>query len=194
MASTLSTMLPLGTRTPEFALPDVVTGRTISLATFRDKKALLVMFICRHCPYVKHIEKELARIGKDYSGKDVGIVAITSNDPVAYPEDSPSSTKEMAMELGFTFPVCFDESQEIAKAYVAACTPEFYVFDVSRKLAYRGQLDDSRRGNDIPVTGRDVRAALDSVLADRSVDPNQRPSIGCNIKWKPGNEPGYFSG
>lgn len=194
MASTLSTMLPLGTRAPEFALPDVVTGRTISLATFRDKKALLVMFICRHCPYVKHIEKELARIGKDYTGKDVGVVAITSNDPVAYPEDSPSSTKEMAIELGFTFPFCFDESQEVAKAYVAACTPEFYVFDVSRRLVYRGQLDDSRRGNDIPVTGRDVRAALDAVLADRPVDPNQRPSIGCNIKWKPGNEPKYFGG
>ena len=192
MASTLSTMLPLGTRAPEFSLPDVVTGNTISPTTFRGKKALLVMFICRHCPYVKHIEKELARIGKDYNGKDVGIVAITSNDPAAYPEDSLSSTKEMAIELGFSFPVCFDEDQKIAKAYVAACTPEFYVFDASRKLVYRGQLDDSRPGNDIPVTGRDVRAALNAVLAGRPVDPNQKPSIGCNIKWKPGNEPKYF--
>jgi len=192
MASTLSTMLPLGTQAPEFSLPDVVTGKPISLATFRDKKALLVMFICRHCPYVKHIEKELVLIDKDYSGKDIGIVAITSNDPVAYPEDSPSSTKEMAIELGFTFPVCFDESQEIAKAYVAACTPEFYLFDASRRLVYRGQLDDSRPGNNIPVTGRDVRAALDAVLAGKPVNPNQKPGIGCNIKWKPGNEPGYF--
>lgn len=194
MASTLSTMLPLGTRAPEFSLPDVVTGRSISLSTFGDKKAFLVMFICRHCPYVKHVEKELARIGEDYSSKDVGIVAITSNDPAAYPEDSPSSTREMAIELGFSFPVCFDGNQEIAKAYIAACTPEFYVFDASRHLVYRGQLDDSRRGNDIPVTGRDVRVALDAVLADRPVDPNQKPSIGCNIKWKPGNEPAYFGG
>ncbi|HCV42555.1 MAG TPA: thioredoxin family protein, partial [Bacteroidetes bacterium] len=183
MASTPSTMLPLGTQAPGFSLPDVVTGKTISLATFRGKKALLVMFICRHCPYVKHIENELARIGKDYGTKEVGIVAITSNDPVAYPEDSPASTKEMAIELGFTFPVCFDENQEIAKTYLAACTPEFYVFDASRQLVYRGQLDDSRRGNDTPVTGRDVRAALDAVLAGRPVDPNQKPSIGCNIKW-----------
>jgi len=194
MASTLSTMLPLGTQAPEFSLPDVVTGKTISLATFWKKKAILVMFICRHCPYVKHIEKELARIGKDYSSKDVGTVAITSNDPVAYPEDSPSSTKEMAIEMGFTFPFCFDESQDIAKAYVAACTPEFYMFDASMRLVYRGQLDDSRPGNNIPVTGRDVRAALDAVLAGRPVDPNQKPSIGCNIKWKPGNEPKYFGG
>lgn len=192
MASTLSTMLPLGTQAPDFSLPDVVTSRTISLATFRDKKALLIMFICRHCPYVKHIEKELARIGKDYSSKDVGIVAITSNDPVAYPDDSPASTKEMAIELGFTFPVCFDESQEIAKVYVAACTPDFYVFDASRQLVYRGQFDDSRPGNSIPVTGRDVRAALDAVLAGRPVDLKQKPSIGCNIKWKPGNAPAYF--
>jgi peroxiredoxin len=192
MSSTLSTMLQLGTRAPEFSLPDVVSGKTISLASFRDKKALLVMFICRHCPYVKHIERELARIGRDYSSKDVGIVAITSNDSVTYPEDSPASTKEMAIELGFTFPVCFDESQEIAKAYVAACTPEFYVFEKSRQLVYRGQLDDSRKGNNIPVTGKDVRAALDALLSNKPVDQNQKPSIGCNIKWKPGNEPKYF--
>jgi peroxiredoxin len=192
MVSTLSTMLPLGTQAPEFSLPDVVTGKTISLATFQDKKALLVMFICRHCPYVKHIEKELARISKDHNGRDVGIVGITSNDSVAYPDDSPASTKQMALELGFTFPVCFDESQEIAKAYVAACTPEFYVFDALRRLVYRGQLDDSRPGNNIPVTGRDVRAALDAVLSGKPVDPNQKPGIGCNIKWKPGNAPRYF--
>jgi thiol-disulfide isomerase/thioredoxin len=185
-------MLPLGTQAPEFVLPDVVTGKPISLESLRDKKAFLIMFICRHCPYVKHIGKELARIGRDYGSKGVGIVAITSNDPEAYPEDSPVSTREMAVELGFSFSICFDESQEIARAFKAACTPDFYVFDNSRRLVYRGQLDDSRPGNDIPVTGRDVRGALDAVLHERPVDQNQKPSIGCNIKWKPGNEPGYF--
>lgn len=194
MTQTFSTMLPLGTQAPEFSLPDVVSGKTISLDTFEGKNAILVMFICRHCPYVKHIQNELARIGKAYGGKGVGIVAITSNDAVAHPEDSPSSTREMALELGFTFPVCFDESQEIAKAYTAACTPEFYVFDEPRRLVYRGQLDDSRRGNDILVTGKDVRAALDAVLNNTPVDQNQKPGIGCNIKWKPGNEPEYFGG
>lgn len=194
MASTLSTMLQLRTEAPEFLLPDVVTKKTISLDTFENKKALLVMFICRHCPYVKHVQQEIARIGRDYGGKDVGIVALSSNDPDAYPEDAPSSLKEMVKEEGFTFPLCFDESQEVAKAYAAACTPEFYVFDKSRRLVYRGQLDDSRRGNDIPVTGRDVRAALEAVLSDKPVDPHQKPSIGCNIKWKPGNEPTYFGG
>jgi peroxiredoxin len=194
MSSTLSIMLPLGTRAPEFSLPDVVSGKTISLDTFKNKRALLVMFICRHCPYVKHVQHEIARIGRDYGSKDVGIVAISSNDPVEYPEDSPASLKEMVKEQGFTFPLCFDESQEAAKAYAAACTPEFYVFDKSRRLVYRGQLDDSRRGNDIPVTGRDVRAALEAVLSDKPVDPHQKPSIGCNIKWKPGNEPTYFGG
>lgn len=192
MSSTLSAMLPLGTQAPAFSLPEVVSGRTISLETFKGKKALLVMFICRHCPYVKHVQQEIARIGSDYGGKNVGIVAITSNDAETYPEDSPSGTKEMATELGFTFPVCFDESQDAAKAYAAACTPEFYVFDRSRRLVYRGQLDDSRPGNNIPVTGRDVRAALDAVVNDKPVDQHQKPSIGCNIKWKPGNKPAYF--
>jgi peroxiredoxin len=185
-------MLPLGTRAPEFSLPDVVTGKTISLETFKGRKALLVMFICRHCPYVKHVQKELARIGKDYSDRDVGMVGITSNDAVAYPEDSASSSKEMALELGFSFPVCFDDDQSVAKAYQAACTPEFYLFDKSRRLIYRGQLDDSRPANSLPVTGRDVRAALDAVLSDSPVEPTQKPSIGCNIKWKRGNEPEYF--
>ncbi len=192
MASTLSTMLPLGTSAPPFRVPDVVSGRIITLDTFREKKALLVMFICRHCPYVKHIQHELVRIGRDYADKSVGIVAITSNDPQQYPEDSPESSAEMARELGFTFPFCYDESQEVAKAYQAACTPEFYIFDAGRRLVYRGQLDDSRPANNIPVTGRDVRTALDAVLADRPVDPHQVPSIGCNIKWKRGNEPPYF--
>lgn len=194
MAGTLSTMLPLGTPSPDFSLPDTVSGRAISLETFKGKKALLVMFICRHCPYVKHIQKEIARIGREYGNKDVGIVAITSNDAASYPDDSASSTKEMAVELGFTFPVCFDETQETAKAYAAACTPDFYVFDRMRQLVYRGQMDDSRPGNGIPVTGRDLRASLDAVLNDKPVDPNQKPSIGCNIKWKPGNEPEYYGG
>lgn len=192
MVKTLSTMLDLGTEAPDFHLADVVRGNTISLDTFKGKKALLVMFICRHCPYVKHIQHEIARIGRDYRDKDVGIVAISSNDAESFPEDSPSSLKEMAEELGFEFPFCYDESQEMAKAYAAACTPDFYLFDKSRQLVYRGQLDDSRPGNDVAVTGRDLRNALDAVLSDRSVDEDQRPSIGCNIKWKAGNEPDYF--
>ena len=192
MAVTASTMLRLGTKAPEFQLPDVVTGKTISLDTFKDKKALLVMFICRHCPYVQHVKEELARLGRDYIDKGLGIVAISSNDIEAYPEDSPEKLKEMALEEGFTFPVCFDETQEVAKAYTAACTPDFFLFDAERKLVYRGQLDDSRPGNNIPVTGRDLREAIEAVLEGRPVNPNQKPSIGCNIKWKPGNEPPYY--
>lgn len=192
MVKTLSTMLELGTAAPDFTLPDVVSGQVISLDTFTGKKALLVMFICRHCPFVKHIEQELARIGKDYGDKEVGIVAISSNDAESFPEDSPSSLKEMADKLGFRFPFCYDESQETAKAYAAACTPDFYLFDEARRLVYRGQLDDSRPGNNIPVTGKDLRAALDAVVTGQPVEQNQRPSIGCNIKWKDGNEPEYF--
>jgi hypothetical protein len=150
------------------------------------------MFICRHCPYVQHVQHELARIGRDYADKNVGIVAISSNDPEAYPEDSPASLAEMSKELGFTFSLCFDENQEVAKSYRAACTPEFYVFDTSRRLVYRGQLDDSRRGNTIPVTGTSVREALNAILAGKPVNSDQKPSTGCNIKWKHGNEPGYF--
>jgi peroxiredoxin len=185
-------MLPLGTPAPPFSLPDVISGKPISLDTFRNKKALLVMFICRHCPYVKHIQHEIARLGKDYADKSVGIVAITSNDPQQYPEDSPERSAAMAKELGFTFPFCYDETQEVAKAFRAACTPEFYIFDAARRLVYRGQFDDSRPTNNLPVTGKDVRAALDAVLSDTPVDQRQTPSIGCNIKWKPGNEPTYF--
>lgn len=192
MAASFSQMLELGTPAPDFSLPDVVSGRTISLESLGKSKALLIMFICRHCPYVQHIQNEIARIGRDYMGKSVGIVAINSNDAEAYSEDSPSSLAEMSRELGFTFPMCYDENQETAKAYSAACTPEFYVYDKSRRLVYRGQLDDSRRGNEIPVTGKHVRAALDAVLNGKPVDPDQKPSIGCNIKWKPGNEPAYF--
>lgn len=194
MVKTLSTMLDLGTSAPDFVLPDVVSGRTISLSAFADKRALLVMFICRHCPFVRHVQDELARIGRDYAGKDIGIVAISSNDAETYPDDLPASLKEMAEDLGFTFPFCYDESQSVAKAYAAACTPDFYVFDRKRRLAYRGQLDDSRPGNNIPVTGRDLRSAMDAVLSGQPVAEDQRASIGCNIKWKPGNEPDYFAG
>lgn len=193
MALTPSTMmLELGAPAPEFHLPDVVSGKTISLETFAGKKALVVMFICRHCPYVVHVKEELARLGRDYADKSVGIVAISSNDAQAYPMDAPASLKQMAEELGFNFPFCYDETQETAKAYAAACTPDFYVFDENRKLVYRGQLDDSRPGNGIPVTGRDLRAAIDAVLEGKPAPAVQKPSIGCNIKWRPGNEPHYW--
>ncbi|MBI4191687.1 MAG: thioredoxin family protein [Betaproteobacteria bacterium] len=189
MALTPSTMLALGTKAPDFSLPDVSSGKTISLATFADKKALLVMFICRHCPYVQHVKNELAKLGKDYAAKEIGIVAISANDAANYPEDAPASLKTMAQEEGFAFPFCYDERQETAKAYTAACTPDFFLFDANRELAYRGQLDDSRPGNNKPVTGRDLRAAIDAVLAGKPVSSDQKPSIGCNIKWKPGLEP-----
>ncbi|MDH6057573.1 thioredoxin family protein [Umezakia ovalisporum] len=192
MVLTASTMLPLGTQAPDFHLPEVVSGETISLATFADKKALLVMFICRHCPFVKHIQAELARLGKDYFSSDLGIVAISANDAEKYPDDAPESLKAMATELDFKFPLCNDETQETAKAYTAACTPDFFVFDAERRLAYRGQLDDSRPSNDKPVTGADLRLAIAAVLGDKPVAGEQKPSIGCNIKWKPGNEPSYF--
>ena len=192
MALAESTMLlELGAPAPDFHLPDVVTGKTISLDTFAGRKALVVMFICRHCPYVVHVKEELARLGRDYAGQPAGIVAISANDAASYPMDAPASLKQMAEELGFQFPYCYDESQKTAKAYAAACTPDFYVFDENRKLVYRGQLDDSRPGNGVPVTGRDLRAAIDAVLAGRPVSSKQKPSIGCNIKWKPGNAPRY---
>ncbi|QIR39208.1 thioredoxin family protein [Tolypothrix sp. PCC 7910] len=191
MALTASTMLPLGTMAPDFQLPDVVSQEIISLASFADKKALLVMFICRHCPFVKHIQEQLALIGKDYFESDLGIVAISANDVDNYPDDSPEWLKTMAIELGFKFTFCYDETQEIAKAYTAACTPDFFVFDGERKLVYRGQLDDSRPSNGKPVTGADLRAAIEAVLADKPIQDEQKPSIGCNIKWKPGNSPNY---
>jgi peroxiredoxin len=187
-----STMLPLGTTAPPFALPDVVSGQTYSLDSFSDKAALLIMFICRHCPYVVHVEQELARLGRDYRDRGLGTLAISSNDPVGYPDDAPPKLKEMALRLGFAFPYCHDETQEVAKAYRAACTPEFYLFDRDRRLVYHGQLDDSRPGNNKPVTGRDVRAAIESVLAGKPIDGNQRASIGCGIKWKPGHAPPYI--
>ena len=192
MALTPSTMLALGTRAPDFTLPDVVSGKTISLATFAAKKALLVMFICQHCPYVQHVKGELARLGKDYANQDIGIVAISANDAANYPDDAPDQLKAMAKTEGFAFPFCYDESQETAKAYTAACTPDFFLFDASRKLVYRGQLDESRPGNGKPLTGKDLRAAIDAVLAGKSVSATQMPSVGCNIKWKRANEPSYY--
>ena len=193
MAKTLSTMLELGTAAPDFTLPDVVSGKTVSFDDFADKKALLVMFICRHCPFVKHVEQELAQIGIDYESKNIAIVAISANDPAESSDDAPESLKEMAAQLGFKFPYLYDESQGTAKAYSAACTPDFFLFDGFRELVYRGQLDDSRPDSGKPVTGKDLRAAMDALLADQAVNPDQRASIGCNIKWKSGNEPAYFN-
>jgi peroxiredoxin len=192
MVKTASTMLPLGTAAPKFQLPDVVSNQTISLTTFADRQALLLIFLCQHCPFVKHVQQELARIGQDYSQQSLGIVAISANDIANYPDDAPEKLQQMAEKLNFNFPVCYDESQEVSKAYTAACTPDFFLFDAERKLAYRGQLDDSRPSNNIPVTGKDLRRAIDTVLQAKTVDFEQKPSIGCNIKWKPGNEPEYF--
>lgn len=186
MSLTPSTMLPLGTKAPDFKLPDVVSGGMIFLSTFKDKKAFLVMFICRHCPYVQHVKEEITRIGEDYKDKNIGIVAISANDATVYPDDAPDSLREMAQELNFTFPFCFDETQEVAKAYKAACTPDFFLFNKERKLVYRGQLDDSRPGNNKPVTGKDLRGAIETILVDRPVSLAQKPSTGCNIKWKSG--------
>lgn len=191
MVLTASTMLSLSTKAPDFHLPEVGSGETISLANFANKKSLLVMFICRHCPFVKHIQTELAQLGKDYFNTDLGIIGISANDAQNYPNDAPESLKEMSTELGFKFPLCYDETQATAKAYTAACTPDFFLFDQQRKLVYRGQLDDSRPSNNKPVTGADLRAAIEAVLADQPITNEQQPSIGCNIKWKPGNEPNY---
>ena len=186
MVLTPSTMLALGSSAPDFHLPDVVSGDTVTLGSFADQEALLVMFICRHCPFVVHVQEELARLGSDYRTRNVGIVAISSNDADNYPDDSPANLKAMAEELGFAFPYCYDESQEVARAFRAACTPDFFLFDGQRELVYRGQLDASRPGNNEPVTGRDLREAMDAVLSGCAVSSDQTPSIGCNIKWKAG--------
>ncbi len=191
MVKTASTMLSLGTAAPDFALPNI-DGGTVSLSDFKDAPALLVMFICNHCPFVKHIAAELAKLGSDYQAKGVAVVAINSNDVENYPDDAPAKMKEEAESQGYTFAYLYDETQEVAKAYHAACTPDFYVFDGHGKLAYRGQLDASRPENGIPVTGEDLRAALDAILASKPAANEQTPSIGCNIKWKQGNEPEYF--
>jgi peroxiredoxin len=190
MVLTESTMLPLGTQAPGFSLPDT-NGKNVSPADFAGKRGLLVMFICNHCPYVKHVRSELAQIGRDYADSDMGIVAICSNDPEVSPGDAPDLMREEAKTQGYVFPYLFDETQEVAKAYHAACTPDFFLFDGDQRLVYRGQFDGSRPGNDVAVTGRDLRAAADAVLAGQSVPSDQTPSVGCNIKWRTGNEPGY---
>jgi peroxiredoxin len=188
MAAT-STMLALGTEAPDFALPDVTTGEVVRRADFVGADGLLVMFICRHCPYVAHVRSGLAQLGRDHLDSDLAIVAISANDPETYPEDAPASLAEEAREAGYTFPYLFDEMQEVAKAYTAACTPDFFLFDADMRLVYRGQMDGSRPGNGVPVTGEDLRAAIDAVLAGAPVDPDQRPSVGCSMKWREGNEP-----
>ena len=189
MAAVESQMLPLGTPAPDFRLPD---ADGIRHALDADAPASLVMFICNHCPYVKHVIGQLAAIGRDYGERGVSVVAINSNDVGQYPADSPANMKALAQSAGFSFPYLLDTDQSVAKAFRAACTPDFYVFDVGHKLSYRGQLDGSRPGNGLPVSGRDLRAALDAVLSGATVSAAQKPSIGCNIKWKPGNEPDYF--
>lgn len=186
-----SFMLSLGTSAPTFMLRDVVSGQVYRLDSFAASSALLVMFICRHCPYVVHVEQEIARIGRDYTNTGLGIIAISSNDAQSYPDDASPRLKEMAERLALTFPFCCDDTQEVAKAYRAVCTPDFFLFDRQRRLVYRGQLDDSRPGNNRPVTGRDLRAAIDAALSGKPVNPDQTPSIGCGIKWKPGNAPVY---
>ncbi len=184
MALTESTMLELGTNAPDFALTDVVTGKTVRRDDFCGQKALLVLFICAHCPFVRHIEKSLGTLGADYTGKPLGIVAISANDVATHPADSPAGLKKQAKDNGFAFPYLYDESQAVAHAYKAACTPDPYLFDANFRLVYRGQYDDSRPGNGAPVTGKDLRAAIDAVLAGKAVPVDQRPSQGCNIKWK----------
>jgi peroxiredoxin len=184
-------MLPLGTSAPDFSLPDTA-GKMVALADFAGKPALLVMFICNHCPFVKLVRDELARLGREYGAHGVGVVAINSNDVANYPEDSPAMMAREAEAAGYTFPYLYDESQKVARAYRAACTPDFFLFDQTRRLVYRGQLDGSRPGNGVPVTGQDLRTAMDAVLTGRAVAAEQLPSIGCNIKWRSGNEPDYF--
>jgi peroxiredoxin len=192
MVMTTSTMLELGTQAPDFELLDVMSGEKVKRSYFVGQKAVLVMFICHHCPFVKHIEHELATMGHEYGQKGVGVVAISSNDAANFPEDSPEKLKEMGHRLGFNFPYLYDESQKVAQAYQAACTPDFFLFDSKMSLVYRGQLDASRPGNSEPVNGQDLRAAMDAVLAGKPVSADQHVSTGCNIKWKAGNEPKYY--
>jgi thiol-disulfide isomerase/thioredoxin len=192
MVATPSTMLPLGTTIPDFSLQNAADGSLVGPADFESNEALLVTFICNHCPFVKHVKDQLTRLAKDYLPKGVGIIAINSNDIGSYPQDGPDHMRELAESEGWAFPFLLDEGQDVAKAFNAACTPDFFLFDRERRLVYRGQMDDSRPGNDIPVTGKDLRRAIDAVLAGGPVSQDQRPSVGCNIKWKPGNEPQYF--
>ena len=192
MVRTPSTMVPLGTPAPDFALPDV-SGRVLSYADVAGPRGTLVMFLCNHCPFVKHVADHLAALGREYTARGVGCVAISANDVSSHPADSPEQMVREAEERGYVFPYLYDETQEVAKAYRAACTPDFFLFDAGGRLVYRGQLDDSRPGNGLPVTGADLRRALDAVLAGAAPPEPQTPSIGCNIKWKPGNEPDFFA-
>ncbi|HVS10573.1 MAG TPA: thioredoxin family protein [Planctomycetota bacterium] len=192
MVQTASTMLPLGTPAPAFSLPDAVSGREVSLEDFQGAPALLVAFICNHCPFVKHVRAGLAQLARDFQERGAAVVAINSNDVASHPDDRPERMAEEARQAGYPFPYLFDEDQAVAKAYRAACTPDFFLFDGGRRLAYRGQMDSSRPGNGVAVTGEDLRAALDGVLAGEPPQRVQRPSMGCNIKWKPGNEPSWF--
>jgi thiol-disulfide isomerase/thioredoxin len=185
-------MAPLDSALSPFTLPDVTTGRQLSDSDFADAPALLVMFLCSHCPFVKHVRAGVAEFAREYQARGLAVVAISANDPDAYPQDGPEGMREEARAAGYTFPYLFDESQEVAKAFQAACTPEFYLFDQARRLVYRGQFDASRPSNQVPVTGADLRAAADAVLAGRKPAGEQMPSIGCSIKWKPGNAPAYF--
>lgn len=192
MVKTASTMLPLGTKAPDFNLWNV-DGKTVSLADFEGAPALLVMFMCNHCPFVIHVAPELARLAAEYQARGVAVVGISSNDVSTYPQDSPEQMVHEAEQRGYSFPYLFDETQEVAQAYRAACTPDFFVFNGEQKLVYRGQLDDSRPDSGIPLTGKDLRAALDAVLSGNPVPEPQNPSLGCNIKWKEGAEPDYFN-
>ncbi len=193
MAQTPSTMVELGTAARDFLLPDT-NGQMVGLEDFADATGLLVIFMCNHCPFVKHLRAALAELGREYQPRGLGIVAINANDVQKYPDDRPEMMAREAREAGYTFPYLFDETQEVARAYQASCTPDFFLYDRRRKLVYRGQFDDSRPGSDVPVTGKDLREAIDALLAERPVPSEQKPSIGCNIKWKPGNEPAYATG
>ena len=191
MAETPSTMAPLGMKVPGFRLPDAVSGRAVSLDDFKGAPALLVMFICNHCPYVKHVREHLSQLVREYQARGVAVVGISSNDTLQFPDDGPEKMKQEARAAGYTFPYLYDEDQEVAKQYRAACTPDFFVFDKDRRLVYRGQMDDSRPNSGRPVTGKDLRVALDAVLAGRPAPADQKPSMGCNIKWKEKNAPEY---
>lgn len=194
MAKTPSTMLELGTPAPAFSLPEPATGKQVSLEDFSGAQALLVTFMCNHCPFVKHLQHQLSDLIKEFQPKGLAAVGISSNDVDTHPDDAPELMAEEVRRLGYTFPYLYDETQEVAKAYHAACTPDFYLFDKDQKLVYRGQFDDSRPGNNLPVNGQDMRAAVEAVLSGATPDPEQKPSLGCNIKWKSGSEPAYYAG
>ena len=184
MARVLSTMVALGTKAPQFNLPDTISGKQLTLMELKGVVGTLIMFICNHCPFVKHVNDELVGLANDYKIKGIGFVAISSNDVIHHPDDSPTMMKYVAQELNYPFPYLYDETQDVAKAYDAACTPDFFIYDKDLQLVYRGQLDDSRPGNEVPVTGKDIRHALDCLINHQPVPAEQRPSIGCNIKWK----------